>query len=358
MNISSAGTIKMQIEVIREIAALLIKGDLISLEPIEGGRNSQIYRLIGSDSQTYALKAYFRHPSDNCDRLRTEFSSLCFLWENGIRNIPQPIAVDWEQGCALYEYIEGQRVMIEEITDTEVDVAIRFLVNLKELKDRARSYNLPSAAEACFSVKAIVENIQQRLGLLIGQSTSEESYKDLNEFLNHDLMPRLKEIVCWSQTSLRRAHMSFDLDIDPTERTLSPSDFGFHNALKRSNGQLVFLDFEYFGWDDPAKMVADILLHPGMNLREGLKQRFAHGILQRFSDYPYLAKRVEIVYPLFGLKWCLILLNEFLPQHLLRRRFASANGLKRHILQTEQLAKAKRLLQMVSENYEHFSYFD
>jgi hypothetical protein len=265
---------------------------------------------------------------------------------------------DWKQGCALYEYIDGQKIVMEEITDAEVDAAILFLVDLKNLKDRARSYHLAPAVEACFSVQAIVENIQHRLYLLIGQCANEESYKDLNEFLDHDLMPRLKEIVCWCQTSLMRAHMSFDLEIDPSERTVSPSDFGFHNALKLNNGQLVFLDFEYFGWDDPAKMVADMLLHPGMNLAESLKRRFAHGIIQEFTDYPHLAKRIEILYPLFGIKWCLILLNEFLPEHLLRRRFASVHGLQRHTLQTEQLAKAKRMLQMVSEVYENFPYFD
>ena len=46
-------------------------------------------------------------------------------------------------------------------------------------------------------------------------------------------------------------------------RVLSPSDFGFHNALRRPDGTIVFVDFEYFGWDDPAKMMADAMLHPG-----------------------------------------------------------------------------------------------
>ena len=38
-----------------------------------------------------------------------------------------------------------------------------------------------------------------------------------------------------------------------TQRTLSPSDFGFHNALLRGGREWVFLDFEYFGWDDPGQ---------------------------------------------------------------------------------------------------------
>lgn len=350
--------VEMRTELMRRVAARLVSGDVPIIEPVGGGRNSQVYRLVGADSRIHALKAYFRDTSGDRDRLRTEFSSLCFLWENGIRDIPQPLAADWDQGCALYEYIEGQKIAVHAVTGAEVDAAVLFLTRLKDLRGRPGSRDLATAAEACFSVRAIVESIQGRLSRLTDKCSGEESYADLYEFLDHHLAPKLREIVRWSQEGLSRAHLSFDLDIHPTERTLSPSDFGFHNAIKRSNGQVAFLDFEYFGWDDPAKMVVDVLLHPGMNLAHSLKRRFVHGILQTFVEYPHLAQRVEIVYPLFGLKWCLILLNEFLPEHLLRRRFASTNGFQRHTLQAEQLAKAKRLLETIGEEYEHFPYFD
>lgn len=340
----------------KQIAARLIKGEVMSIEPIEGGRNSKVYRVTAGDSKNYLLKAYFPAPTGDSNRMYHEFSSLSFLWENGIRNIPQPLGTDWEHGCALYEHIEGKRIMTEEVGDREIETAVKFLVDLRELRDRARSYNFQPAAEACFSIQAIVENIQQRLSLLIGQHTNEKPYEALDEFLNRDLTPRLKEIVRWCQVNLSQAHISFELEIDPAERTLSPSDFGFHNALKRINGQIVFLDFEYFGWDDPAKMVVDVLLHPGMNLTRNLKHRFVQGILKNFPEYPKLSKRIEIVYPLFGIKWCLILLNEFLPEHLLRRRFAKGDDLQRHTLQSEQLEKAKKMLKKVSEVYEKFPY--
>ena len=37
---------------------------------------------------------------------------------------------------------------------------------------------------------------------------------------------------------------------------ISPSDFGFHNALRTNTGP-VFFDFEFSGWDDPAKTIID-----------------------------------------------------------------------------------------------------
>ena len=48
------------------------------------------------------------------------------------------------------------------------------------------------------------------------------------------------------------------------DRVVSPSDFGFHNALRTEDGRLAFLDFEYAGWDDPAKLVCDFELQPAV----------------------------------------------------------------------------------------------
>ena len=37
---------------------------------------------------------------------------------------------------------------------------------------------------------------------------------------------------------------------------------------------LTFVDFEYFGWDDPVKLTADMLLHPGTPVAAELRSRF------------------------------------------------------------------------------------
>ena len=119
-------------------------------------------------------------------------------------------------------------------------------------------------------------------------------------------------------------NVSFSQEILKRERTLSPSDFGFHNALRRSDGTIVFLDFEYFGWDDPAKTISDFLLHPAQNLDPSLKDHFLKKMLNSFSKSPFLQERLSVFYPLYALKWCLILLNEFLVSELQRRNFAGA----------------------------------
>jgi thiamine kinase-like enzyme len=186
------------------------------------------------------------------------------------------------------------------------------------------------------------------LSRLVDQAGREPN---LREFLDAELIPAFGNIVRWS-----RPRISFEYELPISERTLSPSDFGFHNALRRDNGQSVFLDFEYFGWDDPAKTISDFLLHPAMSLSVELKRQFVTAMFSHFAEYPQLVKRVEAIYPLYGIKWCLILLNEFLPEHRLRRQFAGADNPE--ILQMEQLAKARRMLQSIRGEYEQFPYFN
>ncbi len=130
-------------------------------------------------------------------------------------------------------------------------------------------------------------------------------------------------------------------------QTLSPSDFSFHNALRRADGGLAFLDFEYFGWDDPVKLVSDFLWHPAMTLSAAQASRFARGAHELFAaqDATY-GSRLRAYFPLFGLKWCTIMLNEFVADDWNRRQFAGQQR-KRERVKAEQLHKSRALCEEV-----------
>ena len=337
-------------------ASRLLGRDVVSVTRTSGGRNSRVFRVECEDGSVYAAKTYFRHPSDPRDRLDVEFRSLRFLWDAGVRCVPRPIAADGDVGWAVYEYVDGRAVTSREITATDVDRAVHFLGTLGELRDREEGRSLPPASEACFSVQAILDSIGSRLARLSQLTERGPVYADLRTFVAEGLVPTIDELTRWATSRVEAAGMAMDSELDPQSRTLSPSDFGFHNALRRDDGRLVFLDFEYFGWDDPAKMVADFLLHPGMDLSCNLKRRFAVEVLGRFPSDGLLPKRLETVYPLFGLKWCLILLNEFVPEDLLRRGFATDGREPWSEVQAHQLTKAQDLLRRVRDEYIEFPY--
>jgi hypothetical protein len=306
----------------------------------------------------YAAKLYFQQGTENRDRLGIEYSSLQFLWLQGVRNVPRPIITNAEHGEGVYEFIEGEAITADKVTKSDIDQAEQFLADLKKLAIVQEACYLPAAAEACFSIQAILDSIKKRLLRLSDPNTDSAAQVALHNFLDTEFEPVFEAIVQWCLSHLNQWGLSLDAELAHRKRTLSPSDFGFHNAIRRSDGTIVFLDFEYFGWDDPAKMIVDFLLHPALPLGDCLKRQFLTYMISRFKDET-LSNRIEIVYPLFGLKWCLILLNEFVPEHLLRREFATTdNILPIEDLRINQLNKARHMMTVVTDTYTHFPYYE
>ena len=141
-------------------------------------------------------------------------------------------------------------------------------------------------------------------------------------------------------------------DLDELPRlyqTLSPSDFGFHNALELPDRKLHWLDFEYFGWDDPVKLICDFIWHPAMQLSHELKQQWVSQCCKIFSDDPQLHSRLRQDWPLYGLRWCLILLNEFIPQQWVQRRLAQKRDSNYQQERQQQLQKARGICQIIRQ---------
>ncbi|VEN74522.1 conserved hypothetical protein [Candidatus Desulfarcum epimagneticum] len=327
---------------------------VVSKKIIGGGSNSKVFKLTCRDGTVYAGKMYFRSPEDFRNRLETEFGGVTFLRRNGVRNIPVPVKSNNAMRCAVYEFIHGVKIPFRKIGKKEIDSAVGFLKKLKKVSRVKESETIGDASEACFSLKDILDNLEFRLERLIGVPKISTISKELHDFLRNSFIPSYREIVKWSVEFCKKRGM--DEPINRCAQTLSPSDFGFHNALLDGEGELIFLDFEYFGWDDPAKMISDFLLHPGMSLNNDVKRYFADEVFFCFSEGVELIRdRTEAVYPLFGLKWCLILLNEFVQDDILRRNFAGkAYNLEEQ--QMIQLNKTKKMLKKVIEEHGKFPY--
>ena len=126
------------------------------------------------------------------------------------------------------------------------------------------------------------------------------------------------------------------------------SDFGFHNAILKESGDLVFLDFEYFGRDDPVKLMADFIWHPGMKLSHSQKIDWVKGAFRIFDDNLGLSKRFSSALPLYGLKWSLIVLNEFLEDGWHKRSYANNNLKNLHNKKlASQLIKDKDICEQI-----------
>lgn len=326
---------------LRDQVAALLGAEVRAIEPVSGGGNNRLHRVTAADGRAYALKRYMHHRSDLRDRLGTEFIGLSFLWRHGVCNVPCPVVADRALQIALYHWAEGAAVTTPGPAD--VDLALSFAADLYALARDTEAADLPLASEACLSAADIATQIRRRLGRL--QTVDDGA---LGEFLAERFLPCLDDT--WLETLAGCDAIGLDADrpLALSGQTLSPSDFGFHNALRDPLGDLVFLDFEYFGRDDPVKLTADFLLHPGMALDHRLRQRFLDGCARIYGADPEFAARLRLYYPMFALRWCLIVLNEFLPDHWARRDFARP-GEDRATARQRQLDKAEAMLARVDD---------
>jgi hypothetical protein len=303
---------------------------------VGGGRNSRIYH-VQSGSKEFALKQYPSRADDPRDRLSTEVGALNLMERYHIDSVPRVVGVDHQRGFALLSWIDGAAVT--DIVDADIDAAAHFLATVHKLGNTPWAKEQPPAAEACLSGVEIERQVRGRLARLEGM----RGEGALAGFLGNDLVPVFERESVGARAKIQAAGLDFAADLPQEWQSLVPSDFGFHNSLRRKDGSLAFVDFEYFGWDDPVKLSADILLHPGRTLAAPQRLRFRRAACELYGKDPCFAERLDAYLPLFGLRWVLILLNEFIPERWQRRVLAGA-GESWADAKTTQLALASDFL--------------
>lgn len=298
-----------------EIGGRLAGARVLGVQRVGGGRNSRVSRLTTSEG-VFALKQYPPLADDPRDRLATETRALDWMAKHGVDVVPRVIALDRAANCALLSWVDG--VLVAEVGANDVDQAAAFLGAVERLR---RSFDFPSpqlASEACLSGAEIERQIRARLSRL----NALDNEHSLKAFLGREFSRRFEQLLSDAKARLSSARLSFATELPVDQRTLVPSDFGFHNALRSSQGILTFIDFEYFGWDDPVKLAADSLLHPGTPMSQAMRLRLRSAMLNLHANNPGFIARFAALFPLFGLRWVLILLNEFHPERWQRRVLA------------------------------------
>ena len=315
----------------------------VKLTQVRGGLNNQVFK-VETPTSRYALKQYRCFEGDSRNRLGTEFRALNFLRDHGVACVPEPVVSDPSRNLALYEWIDGDLVV--QPTDGDIISVLNFVRILYALRKERDAVDLPLASETCLSLNELIRQINGRIRRLESEALKDER---LGRFIYSELAPAF---AAWSHSALREyAAMKTDPDVDLAQRlrTLSPADFGFHNSRRLGADRLILLDFEYFGWDDPAKLATEFILHPGMSLSTQNKAQLLRGFCKIYDGDPTFLDRVRLLYPLYSLRWCLIVLNDFLPDRWIRH----ANlwrDVDRYEILDEQLGKAEALLRAANES--------
>ncbi|WP_027192576.1 phosphotransferase [Fundidesulfovibrio putealis] len=279
------------------------------------GGNSRVFLLSLAGGERLAAKVYPAPTAEGRSRLDVEFSALGFLEARGETAVPRPVARDDEAQVGIYEYVLGEPV--HQPGEAHLDEMLAFLERLRGYSRLEGAACLPPASasvlretgeawedcpDACPGWGPLSRGTALRFQALLEVEAERSDHGDMLRFVRAELVPALKAFAQGEPVA--------------GPWTLSPSDLGFHNALVRTDGSVCFLDFEYFGRDDPAKMLCDVLLHPGNRMRPAQRTDFVKRTVRLYAQGdPGLAGRLAALYPVAALAWCAIMLNPFLPGH-------------------------------------------
>lgn len=309
----------------------------IEINPLDSGGNNKVFSVQTKDLK-YLAKIYYSHPSDTRNRLAVEYSFLSYAFNIGLGCVPEPFFCDHQKNIGLYEFIEGRKLDAFELTQQHIIEAARFIKGLNARPNRDQA--LPIASEGCFSIEQHFSIIDNRLNRLFSLPVESELEHQARSFVSEieSAWKKIKDGI-----SVRNGAISKELDTD--DRCISPSDFGFHNALLKNSGNICFIDFEYAGWDDPAKMVSDFFLQPAVSVSLEHFDDFISEALDYSENKSGLTERVHLLFPVFKIKWCCLMLNEFIPDVAKRRRFANPNLNPEHSKRL-QLEKAQQFFNL------------
>jgi hypothetical protein len=304
------------------------------LTRLTGGRNNQVYRLDTDEGEPLVIKRYFHDPRDSRDRLGAEWNFITHAWSRGLRSVPEPLACDPAEQAALYSFVPGRKLTAAELKPAHVDMAIDFVLAVNE-QPRPQ---LAPGSEACFSLSEHIATVERRVSRLATLDMAAPHAHDAQRLITEKLLPAWNAVKARLAAGAEAAGLAADQVLATEDCCLSPSDFGFHNALLDEEGRLTFLDFEYAGYDDPAKLVSDFFCQPDVPVPLSLHAHFIDRMAQGLGLDSAGVTRSRLLLDAYQIKWACIILNDFLPLGAARRAYADEGGRAERC--AAQLAKA------------------
>lgn len=324
-----------------KIASRILGSPIDAISQVGTSGNSEIHKVIHKE-QNYALKKYPLGGLESRNRLKVEQQALVFFSTLNIKAVPT--FVGHNSGCSVFLWIDGSPANPPTMSD--INAAISFTRSLHVCSRAAESTSIPLAYGHCMSGVQLCQDIDRRILELHYAAPAEQN---LEIFLSGEIKSAYLKARSFAESHYRLHRLDFSEPIKKNQQSLIHGDFSLHNALRQDRGEVTFIDFEYFGWDDPVKMALDFLLHPAMLLPKHMSDHFEKKMINEFSDDTEFIVRFEALRGLFVLRWTLIQLNIFKREISKRVHLAQGEYLLNYEVEANrmyQLAKAQAFLKL------------
>jgi thiamine kinase-like enzyme len=291
-------------------------------EIIASGKNNLVSKIFYKN-KIYIYKKYLKKSNSaiKYSRYSSETSFIKLLRKKNIKNLPSIFATDSKNQENIFNYINGKKVT--KVTKNDISQCIKFIKKINQNTFKKNYINFKMATESCVSIEEHIQTANKRIIMLSKFPKNYGVYKDAKEFVKVKLKKKLNDVQktilnTFSKTEINKKLRKKDL-------ILSPSDFGFHNTIKK-NKKLYFFDFEYAGMDDPVKLISDFICQPDCQLSKKHISFFYKNIMKIFPQNLEIKRRLKAVIYIHRIKWCCVIMSEILnTKYLERRQFAGSS---------------------------------
>lgn len=311
-----------------ELALRYFNFDLnVKIKSVTNGVNSNVYIL---DNNKFVLK-FYRLDNNQPNRLERETYALNLFEKYKIENVPQVVNISKEYNCCLMNYLEGQTV--NYFKPDYLNQFISFYKKILQISDSERKNNFESI-DSCPTLNLLFEQINKRIS-----SLEKENNLNLKFVLN-----KLNLFIELLEKSINPSYYN------NLRTELSIVDFGINNVIINKN-KLSFIDFEFFGLDNPIHLISDTIAHPANNLNLQDQIIFLEQLIKSHNNTEEIINAFNGTNILFDIKWCLIMLNPFLSSYSL-----NINKDERENRKLQQLEKVINKICLIEQkiNNEHF----
>jgi hypothetical protein len=292
----------------------------IKIKNVTNGANSNVY-ILGENQ--YILK-FYRIDNNLPTRLEREVYALKLFAENKIYNVPQIIGVSIELNCSLMTFLNGTSINI--FKPELIDQFVFFYKQLLILQKKNIN-NTFESIDSCPNLNTLFVQINNRI-----LNLDNENNICLKKILN-----TIKDHFLFLKSKINEKYYN-DLKTE-----FSVVDFGINNVILNQKN-LFFIDFEFFGLDNPIHLISDTIAHPANNLN--IEDQII--LYNKFRDCHDNQVEISNAFVgtnlIFDLKWCLIMLNPFLKTYSL-----NINEEERESKKKSQLEKVTKKISLIEQ---------
>ena len=260
--------------------------------------------LGGKNNITFTLKnksIFVKKFQNNFDR---ELIFNNFLKLNNIYNIPKILNFSKKNKVIKYQFYPNIKKKI--INKNNIIKIFKFIKNINNLNFSKKNFKY--AKDFCKNLK----NYDKELKTRIQKHKRNVNYNKNLEFKNLINKIEKKYNLLKENNYFSNSYLFKEKDL-----ILSPCDFHLDNMI--FDYKIIYVDFEYSGLDDPAKLYSVFFLQPNFYIKKNIFDSVINKILF-FQNKDLIKKRIIYLFPIIYLRWALILLNNFSKSQFIKTK--------------------------------------